>query len=166
MNPSRMAFRRDRHIFPAVMNDAHRSTSFFRRCRRLTSQQGRIILLATKTTARHLLYHPDMPAVQMQCVHQRRVNIVRTLHRAINRYFFFACIPAGKHALRLQISLFLIAGSECLLDDLCRPGKSRRHIPLGKMIMRRHSVCFFLIQHRRKFLISHLCFPAKLSGQR
>ena len=150
-----MALGGELQILPPVKDTADGLAALFGGHGHLTAQNGGKRLLAAETTAGHILMDVDISRAAVQRPHHRAVNVVGTLHGAVDEHPP-AFLRLGHHALRLQIRLILIAGLKFLFIDLVGLGKGLVDIALFVLVVEKDFIGLAEIQHRLQFFVFHL----------
>ena len=156
-NDRRVTLGRRQHVFDAVVHKLHGPAGLPRGERRVARDHRRILLLAAEAAAGFRLHDANPIAGQPEQDRQRAVNVVRTLHRAVDGDAA-AGIRHCDDAVRLDVQLFLEAGPIFALDDHVGGLEPLVEVPLldGDLLESRGGGFRIVMRRRRAVVDAHV----------
>src|SRR6187402_264220 len=112
----RMAFRCRGHIFATVVTDFYGASGLLRQKRRMRSNHGREIFLATEGSTGLGLDHAALIFGQIEGHHQSMVQVVRALQRAVYGHALFFAVLRNASVV-FNVELLLRAGAVLAFND-------------------------------------------------
>ncbi len=125
---SGMTLGRGQHVFDPVVDDLDRALALPGQNRRMAGDHRRIFLLAAEAASRLRLHDADFLRWEPQDHHQRPVDVVRALERAVNRHP--AVFGNGDDPVALDVELLLVATAVLPFDDSIRLFETAGDVPL------------------------------------